>query len=353
MPGFDVFNQAPFSMFSLTVRVNDMPHVPMRLGQLGLFNAQGISTTEGAVERRGNTLRLVPVTARNSPPTNHVKDPRNLVRIPTFRLSQRMEIYADELQNLRAFGSENQLAGIEEEVNFRAMQVSNNIEASVELMRIGAIRGKLLGAVDNGDGTFSAVEIFDLFTEFGVSPNAEVDFDLDNATPASGALRKTCAGVIRTIRDALGGVPFSGVHAMCSTQFWDDLIAHPEVRETVKNYPAAMTLRNTGVGTAQGQEIEVLKFGGITFEEYRGSVGGVDYVEDDKAQFFPLGTPDNFECRYAPAEWWDTVNTLGLPRYMRMDPETMNRLDMRGWIIQTQQFNICTRPLTLVKGKRT
>jgi hypothetical protein len=37
------------------------------------------------------------------------------------------------------------------------------------------------------------------FTEFGISQPAEIDFDLDNASPASGAVRKACNGIVRAM----------------------------------------------------------------------------------------------------------------------------------------------------------
>ena len=44
MPGMDVFNSLPFSTQSLTARLIDQPHVPMRLGDLGIFSAEGVRT---------------------------------------------------------------------------------------------------------------------------------------------------------------------------------------------------------------------------------------------------------------------------------------------------------------------
>lgn len=41
----------------------------------------------------------------------------------------------------------------------------------------------------------------DLFTEFGVTKHAEIDFDLDNASPAPGAVKKKCHDVRRRIED--------------------------------------------------------------------------------------------------------------------------------------------------------
>jgi hypothetical protein len=69
----------------------------------------------------------------------------------------------------------------------------------VEHFRIGAIKGQILDA----DG--SAV-IYDLFTEFGVAAHTEVDFDLDNASLARGAVKKKCHDIRRKIEEELGVV---------------------------------------------------------------------------------------------------------------------------------------------------
>ena len=44
------------------------------------------------------------------------------------------------------------------------------------------------------------------FTEFAITPAAEVDFDLDNASPASGALRKRCQALIEDVEASMGGL---------------------------------------------------------------------------------------------------------------------------------------------------
>lgn len=346
MPGLDVFSGNAFSMQSLTARLLDRAHVPMRLGQLGIFQAEGIRTLDVSVEKQGNTLVLVQTTERGAPAKQNVKDGRTVVKLPTRRVALEDTINADEVQNVRAFGSESELDTLQAEVDRRNDRMDLSIVATEEFHRIGAMKGIILDA----DGS----TLIDLFTTFGVTAQSEVDFDLDNATPASGALRKKCASVIRIIQDALGGLPFNGVHCMCSSQFWDDLIAHPEVRETVKNFPAALTLRESGVGRAHGnQPIQVLNFGGITFEEYRGAIGSTKYVADDKAHLFPTGAPELFLSRYAPAEYWDTVNTIGLPRYARINPDGTDPDHKRTIRLQSQLLHFCTRPRTLVPAKRT
>ena len=55
------------------------------------------------------------------------------------------------------------------------------LDPTIEYQRVGALKGIIL----NGDGS----TLYNLFTEFGVTPPTEVGFDLANATPANGALR--------------------------------------------------------------------------------------------------------------------------------------------------------------------
>lgn len=341
MPSMDIFRaqaNGAFSMISLTRLLLDMAHIPMRLGRMGLFESEGIRTRSLAIERQGNTLQLVPTSPRGGPRTQNVKDDRSVVNIPSVRLAMQEVLMADEVQDVRALGSENELMSLQEELNRRNARMSNSIEATLEFHRMGALKGIVLDS--------NNVELLNLFTVFGVSEQTEVDFDLDNASPASGALRKKCSSVVRTIRDALDGLPYKGVHAMCSTQFYDDLTAHPEYREFQKGYAAAQGL---AAPVVEGQTY----FGGITFEEYRGAVGGTQYVEDDKARIFPVGVPGLFVQDYSPAEFEDTVNTIGLPRYAMVLPDAEEPRSKVKAIVQSHPITLCTRPRTLIKAKRT
>jgi hypothetical protein len=82
------------------------------------------------------------------------------------------------------------------------------MDATLEHLRIGAIKGQILDA----DG--SAV-IYDLFTEFGVTQHTEIDFDLDAASPAPGVIKKKCHDIRRKIEDELGAQPYEHIHAIC------------------------------------------------------------------------------------------------------------------------------------------
>jgi hypothetical protein len=212
------------------------------------------------------------------------------------------------------------------------------MDATLEHLRVGAIKGQILDA----DGT---AVIYDLFTEFGVTAYTEIDFDLDNASPAPGAVKKKCHDIRRKIEDELGVVPYDHIHAMCGPDFFDDLITHPEVEKAYERWLDGAFLR-------QGQARGSFEYAGILFEEYRGKVGSVDFTDAAKAYFFPVGVPGLFRQYNAPADFVETANTIGLPRYAKQAVDQQ----FARWVmlhVQSNPLPICTRPRVLIKGKRT
>ena len=338
MPALDIFSGSAFSMVALTDAINHMPFVPGRIGQLGLFREQGVSTTSVMIEEREGNLTLVETTSRGAPAVQHVANKRKARSLSVPHVALEDTILADEVQNVRAFGSENQLEGVQNVVNQRLSEMASKIDATLEHLRIGAIKGLILDA----DG--SAV-IYDLFTEFGVTAYTEVDFDLDNASPAPGAVKKKCHDIRRKIEDELGVVPYDHIHAMCGPDFFDDLITHPEVEKAYERWLDGAFLR-------QGQARGSFEYAGILFEEYRGKVGSVDFTDAAKAYFFPVGVPGLFRQYNAPADFVETANTIGLPRYAKQAVDQQ----FARWVmlhVQSNPLPICTRPRVLLKGKRT
>jgi hypothetical protein len=331
----DIFKSDAFSVTSLTDAINKIKFVPGQVGASGLFTSTSVSTLSIVLEEKNGILSLVPRSGRGAPGTTLDKSQRTARSfiIPHFEIDD--AIMADEVQGVRAWGSETQTETVMGKVGERLAIHSQSLDATEEYARIGAIKGTITYA---DGGTMS------LFTEFGVSAQTEVDFNLDAASPASGILRQTCAAVVRTIQDELDGTPLQGVKAYCSAEFYDALIAHPEVRDTYLGYIQAADLRG---GYAYGS----FTFGGITFEEYRGSVGGQRFVEANKAYFFPIGAPGLFRTYYAPADYIETVNTMGMARYAKQYP--MDNGKGINLEVQTNALSLCTRPRALVKGKLT
>ena len=120
---------------------------------------------------------------------------------------------------------------------------------------------------------------------------AEIDFDLDNASPAPGAVRRR---VPRHPAQDRGRACPTTTSARCAGPiFFDDLITHPEVEKAYDRWL-------DGAFLPQGQTRGSFEYAGLVFEEYRGKLGTVDFT-DAEAYFFPVGVPGLFRQYNAPA----------------------------------------------------
>jgi hypothetical protein len=337
MPMLDVFNTDAFGVVSLTDAINQQPFVPGRAGAVIDWAETGVSTTSIGIENVNGVLSLINPTARGGPGDDISKKKRTLRNLNVPHYQRDDGVMADEVQGVRAFGSENEIQTVMGVVNGRLAEHARDFDATLEYQRIGAVKGIIL----NGD----ASTLYNLFTEFGVTQQTEKNFDLDTAS--NGAIRTACSAVIRLIAKALGGQPFSGVRAFCSETFWDALIANAEVRASYLSQQEASQLRD-------GVAYQALNFGGIIFEEYRGGIGteeATPFMTADKAYFFPVGVPGLFRTVYAPADYVETVNTMGLPRYAKQYPMPNDKGVMLE--MQMNALSYCTRPRVLVQGRLT
>lgn len=119
MPALDIFSSSAFTMVALTDAINKMPYVPGRIGQLGLFREQGVSTTSVMIEEREGSLNLVETTARGAPAIQNTTNKRKARSLVVPHIALEDTILADEVQNVRAFGSENMLEGVQAVVSQR------------------------------------------------------------------------------------------------------------------------------------------------------------------------------------------------------------------------------------------
>lgn len=332
MPTMDVFNQDAFSVRSLTAAINKAPYKPGRLGELGLFSESGITTTIVQVEEKDGQLTLIPTSPRGGEADTIGADARRMRAFTVPHLARESKILADSIQNVRAFGSENEVESIQGIVNQRLATLRAMHEVTLEHLRMGALKGLILDA----DGLTT---IYDLYTEFGVEQTT-IDFDFSDDTLA---IRAKCKSVLRAIEDELGASVYTRARALCSASWFDALIDHPIVAETFK-YREGEVLR---------QDIRRgFEFGGIIFEEYRGKVGSVDFIADGEAYCFPEGAMTEkgplFQTYFAPADFEETVNTLGLPIYAKQarDPEFQRWVKLHS---QSNPLPLCLRPAAVIK----
>ena len=324
-----------FNMVSLTNAINILPNKYGRVGQLGIFVDRGVRTRTIVVEEQNGVLNLLPTLPVGAPGTQN-KLGKRIVRsfnIPHIPLDD--AILPSEYEGLRAFGSETEVATLAGIMNDHMQAARNKFDITLEHLRMGALEGIILDA----DGSTT---LYNLYTEFGISPKT-VDFDLD-ASPAVDVTAK-CRAVIRHIEDNLMGEIYTGVRCLCDEGFFDALIAHENVLKFYLNWVAASEI-------AGGDPRKGFKFAGITFEEYRATATDKDgsahqFIADNIGHCYPEGTSQSFNTIYAPGDFIETVNTIGIPLYAKQELGKFGRrVDLH---IQSNPLPICYRPALLVK----
>ena len=324
----DIFNDDAFSVVSLTKAIEDTPFVPGRVGQLGIFSEEGVSTTSVSIEKVGSTVSLVPAASRGSSGRPMGNDKRQMIPFTATHLPQRASILADEVQNLRAFGSETEVETAQRLMNRKLAKMRRDLDTTIEYQRIGAIKGSIL----DSDGT---TELLNLHTAFGTSVTSH-----NMVLGTAGTLvRNKVIEARRKMEAALGGLTYSGARVLCSASFFDALVGHAKVEAAFDRYMNGEFLREDQRGG--------FYFAGVFWEEYRGQVGATKFIADGEAWMVPEGVPDLFVTNYAPADYMETVNTLGQAYYAKQEPKDFNK----GIDVETQSnpIHICTRPAVPVK----
>ncbi|SDH49447.1 major capsid protein [Pseudomonas panipatensis] len=325
MAEITIFEDEAFNVANLILTLNDDHVVPGQIAASGLFTEQGSTTIVQQIEKSGTTLQLVPSAPRGSGGQAVIADKRKLIPFNTVHLPQPFTILADEIQGIRAFGSRTELMGVQDVVNARLDKARRQLDTTHEYQRIGAIKGQVIDA----DGETVLV---DIYQSFGIKRPKAFSMGLDNAATDVSAM---CVEVLDAQEDELYGLSSTGARAYCGRNFWKKFISHDKVRESYLASEAAATLR--------GDRRKPFEFGGITWERYRGKVGGVPFVGDDTAYVVAEGVEGLYISVFAPADWMETVNTLGLPYYGKLEVMRMGR-GVEGEA-QSNPLHLCTRPL--------
>lgn len=332
----DIFAGDAFSCMSLTKAINRMPFKPSRIGAMGLFETKGITTNVAVVEEKDNVLSLLPTVPWTGIPTLAANGDRHAINFNVPHIPLDDTVRAADVVNVRAFGSETELETIAQRVNDKIASMRQSHELTLEYHRLGAIKGNVL----DSDGV---TVVHNMFTEFGCTQLAPVlggfaEFDFTAATPS---VKTTCMGIVRAIEQQLGNAPYDHIHCFCDATFFDGLTNEAGVQ-------AAYALWQQGAALRDDMR-KGFTYGGITFEEYPGTVGAVQLVEAGAAYCFPVGCQDLFTTTFAPADYVETVGTMGLPMYARQELMPMGR----GVNISTQSnpLCLCTRPMSLVRAR--
>ena len=315
-----------FTVKSLTAAINNAIVPKTRIAELKIFQERGIKTTSVDIEYKDGQIILVPEKERGADGTHMDDRDRNIYTFRAVHLPLEASILADDIQNTRAFGSEDELEDLDSLIAEKHEDHRLSLDATIEYHRIGAIFGKILGATGN--------VIEDLFKRFGITAK-NIYHEIDFTKP----IRTQLLDVKRTSEKNQSGIKGKKYRGLAGPIFFNKLLEHSDFEKAFDRYNNGSALRDdvrTGVF-----------WQGVYWEEFDVEIDGKKYLAEDEAVVFPEDKPGLFITRFAPANYSETVNTVGLPYYSKSEPKRMGKgVDIET---QTNPINVCTSPLAVRK----
>jgi hypothetical protein len=339
----DPFIANGYDLTTLTNAINVIPNAYSMLTDMGMFPVRGVATRTVVIEKQDHTLNILPTAAWGSPGYANTMARRNIRSFVIPHMPVNDAVDPTDVQGIRSFGTENFAATLENLVADKLMTIRRKMDLTHEWRRVGALKGQIL----DGDGT---TVIYNLFDEFGMTQEVR---SLALGTPTTN-VRSLCVDVSRFIETHLLGETMSSVLVLCSPTFFDAFVDHANVIRTYQNWTAAA--ERLGGDLRSG-----FTFGGLTFREYRGVVSTpvatgtassadstvLPLIEANTAYAFPLGTTQCFVGYAAPADFNETVNTMGLEYYAKVRPRDFERgYEMHA---QSNVLHLTLRPNLVVK----
>lgn len=337
----DIFGDSAFNSATLTDAINRRPKVWGRINQLGLFTSKPIATTTAILEYKDHAFNLIPSAPRGGGKQSvGITGKRSMMSFVVPHFPHDEFITTLDMQNVRRFGSEYDLESLGDKVNEKLQRIGILFDQNEEYLRAGALKGN----VTDADGTV----IYNYFTEFGIS---QTSF----AFPFTDAAADLNAWIAQQVGDYYElnsqGEMVDGLHAFCSTGFFQKLITHASVKEAYKYYQQSQQVLTKDM--RRGFEV-----GGVFFEKYLGRAPHLQpdgstiqrlFVPTDECVIFPLGTQDTFRNYDAPPDRLSRVNQAGERRYIH-DVITD---DEDRWAKLSAELNtlpLTARPHLLTKG---
>ena len=312
-------------MTALTAAINILPNRYGRLEELNLMPPKPVRQRQIVVEEMNGVLNLLPTLPPGSPGTVGVRQAQAaLLRGP--HIPHDDVVLPEEVQGIRAFGSETETETVAG-VIARHLETMRNKHAITWSTCAWALKGVILDA----DGSV----IYDLFDAFDIT---------QRRWPSSWARRGTNVKKCTTVLADHRGQPQGRVHERrpCACARRSSSPRSPVTprsrrpSRTGRRAPSSSTTCVAASPTAASPSRSI-SGPGHRCQRHRAPLH-----RRWRGPCLPLGTIDTFGTYFAPADFNETVNTVGQPLYAKQEPRKFDR----GTDLHTQSnpLPMCHRP---------
>lgn len=325
----DIFKDDAFHVSQLVLEINKEPLIATRINALGYFSDESLTQTVCFIEMGEDGISLVPAKSRGAPGTPVGLGKRKRKPFETLHLPQTFQVFADEVSGLVASGQTTVVELAKNRLMKKANKARRQIDLTKEFQRIRALQGQVLDA----DGT---TVLLDMHAEFGVAKST-LNMGLGSDTTK---MQQKHVELKRLIEDKLKGVPYTSIRVFATPEWMDLYVGHKAIVEAWKFHNTASKLREDYRGGFEFMP-------GIFVEEYSQKLGALGFIPAGKAIAVPEGVEDLCKTWYAPANYMETVNTDGLPFYMKLQNGDYDKY-VEGEC-QSNPLHIVSRPDAIVE----
>lgn len=286
--------------------------VPGLVGSLGLFNTLRLSGTTLAIEALpDNDVSETTAVPRGTPGKPLELEKRSVETFAVSTYAWQAAVLADEVLNLRVAGTSGAAEVFTQRRDEMVAKLRRQADFQLEYLRVATINSP-----DNA---------------FGSAPSAEaIAFGVADSALRSAIFEK----ITLPMESALGGIPYTGLVALCEDTFWKALIDSKTIRETYLNQVAAAELRNAPADS--------FDFSGVRWMRHR--AGGNIAISTGTAKIVPTGVDSLFVQAFAPNDTLSSVGAGALGEAYYLDSYPLD--DDKGFrmTLQTHPVMVCTRP---------
>ncbi len=334
-----------FSTLELTMGINKRQNEYGLLNGMKLFREEGIPDRHVKIETRDQALSIIPTSPVGTPaPADDTPDDRGVIPpIPTFRHARTHTLLAESMQGVRAFGTEDQPEVVDVKMMEKLDQIQREHRQTKEFNRWGALKG----IVYNADGTRQLYNVYELMGETQHEIEAQY-WDPDSVD----AIQDANDELLDYMEDNALGEIVTGVIKFCSPGYLQAMTKNRDFREAFRAYQNDTSSINPNRQSARRpfefKDVIYLRHRGkCSFRKKDGTTVTHTFIPDGEAIAVPLGTTECFRTFFGPAEFLETVNTIGQEIYV--SPKVMDHnmgIELSSF---SHQLNLVTKPRLVVK----
>lgn len=326
-----------YTVLELSSAITERQNEYGLLNSMGLFDEKGITDRHVKIEKRNQTLQIIPTSPVGTPaPADDDPDTGDIRILPTFRHAKKHTLLAEEVQGVRRFGSDDELEMFDVKMMEKLDKIQREHRQTKEFLRWGALKG----IVYDADGSKI---LYNVYNEMGETQKV-IEWDLDDDAEVD-PIHDGNNELLDYLEDEALGETITGTVMFCSPGYHDSLMKNKAFREAYKYFegqpnPHRETLRRP----FEFKDVIYLRHRGkCSFKKADGTTVTHTFIPDGEGIAVPLGTTETFETYFSPGEFMEAVNTVGQEIYVK--PKIMD-LDMG---VELHSFSY---PLNLVKKPR-